>query len=83
MESVLLNKFRTLPSSSRAQLISNARNYIQDTSFLNLLSNLDVNDTDPKNKTRPSSIYFVCAQMRAFHNMPRFQGEVKLWLANH
>lgn len=80
MESMFLNKYRTSSSASRAQMISEAKNYIGDTSFLNLLANLDLNDIDPKNKSRPSSIYFVASQMVAFRDMPRFQAEVKEWL---
>jgi len=83
MESVFLNKFRTLVPAKRAQMVLDAPNHICDTNFLNMLSNLDLNDVDPKNKSRPSSIYFVCGQMRAFHDMPRFQAEVKAWLQAH
>jgi hypothetical protein len=80
MESLFLNKYRTTSSATRAQMISEAKNYVGDQSFLNLLVNLDVNDIDPKNKHRPSSIYFVASQMLAFRDMPRFQAEVKEWL---
>ena len=80
MEATFLNKYRTLPPSTRALMLSEAQNYIADGSFLNLLSNLNVNDVDPKNKHKPDSIYFVCSMMTAYKEMPRFQGEVKEWL---
>lgn len=61
-------------------MLADASNYIGNPSFLNMLSSIDVNDIDPKNKGRVSSIYFVCSQMRAFHDLSRFQGEVREWL---
>ena len=79
MESTFLNKYRTLNSASRALMVMEARNYISDQGFLNLLVNLDVNDIDPKNKARPSSIYFVANQMMAFRD-PKFQSDAKAWL---
>ena len=79
MESTFLNKYRTLNSASRALMVMEARNYISDQGFLNLLVSLDVNDIDPKNKNRPSNIYFVANQMMAFRDT-KFQTEVKTWL---
>lgn len=37
-----------------------------DSRIGNLLSNLNVNDTDPKNRTKADSIHFVCQQLQAF-----------------
>ena len=83
MESVFLNKYRTITSANRALMVMEARNYIGDQGFLNMLANLDVNDIDPKNKHRASNIYFVANQMLAFREMPRFQAEVKTWLERY
>ena len=82
MESMFLNKFRTSSPTTRALMLSDARNYIADDAFLQLLRNLNIHDVDPKHKNNPDSIYFVCNMMIAYKEMPRFQGEVKNWLGN-
>lgn len=62
--------FSTFMSSSpanRFQFITRVSQVnSSDTRIGNLLSNLNVNDTDPKNRTRADSIHFVCQQLQAF-----------------
>ena len=80
MESQFLNKYRTLNSGTRAQMVGSIRNFVKNDQFVNMVSGLNVNDIDPKNKTKPDNIYFVCSQMTAFASIPNFKEEVKMWL---
>jgi len=83
MESLLLNKYRTLSVEARTNMIADAANYIGSNTFAALVRDLVPEDIDPKNKHNKSSIYFVCSQMAAYKEMPRLQGEIHAWLSKY
>ena len=61
------NNFLNASSADRAQLIINvaARN-LHNNQIINMLQNININDTAPQSRTKVDSIYFVCQQLRAF-----------------
>lgn len=61
------NNFLNASSAARSQLIINvaARN-IHNSQIINLLQNININDTQIQNRTKVDSIHFVCQQLRAF-----------------
>ena len=63
------NAFLAANSAVRAQVV-HAANTVNagNSGVLNLLANLDLNDISKRNSTRPSNIFFVCAQLLAFDN---------------
>jgi len=79
------NKIRTAfiikTAAQRAQMISSARTYISNDQFLNLLQNVDVNDANVKNNAKPTSIYWITAQLAAFNEVPGLAAQVTKWLA--
>ena len=61
------NQFIKASSSERAQLLIRVSQLNSGNSQIgNLLQNLDVNDVLYKNRGKPSSIFFVCAMLKAF-----------------
>jgi hypothetical protein len=67
--------------AQRAQMISSARSYINNDQFLNLLQNVDINDVNVKNNTKPTSIYWITSQLAAFNAVPGLVTQVTKWLA--
>lgn len=61
------NNFLNASSAARAQLIINvaARN-LHNSQIINMLQNININDTAPQNRMKVDSIYFACQQLRAF-----------------
>lgn len=82
MNSQIINKFVASPSYVRAQLVGNSRNYVKDDNFNNLLQNIDINDVNPKNSNKPTSIYFIGRQLAAFNGIPGLAEQVATWLAS-
>jgi len=65
--SMFQNQFIKASSSDRAQLRIRVSHVNSGNSQIgNLLQNIDVNDVSPKNRGKPSSIFFVCAMLKAF-----------------
>jgi hypothetical protein len=82
MEGAIQRRFLQMNSGERAAWIGRVRQYVQNDQFVNLLSNLDVNDTNPKNRGRPSSIFFVSTQLTAFNGVPGLPKQVSAWIAS-
>jgi hypothetical protein len=61
-------------SAERARLIGDVRRYVTNDTFINILSNLDVNDT--------KQISRVCRQLSAFNSLEALWDEVELWLGS-
>ena len=61
-------RFLSLMPAERFQYIQQVTTRNNDTQITNLLSNLNVNDVDKRNSTRPDNIYFVTNQLAAFPN---------------
>ena len=59
--------FMSLTPANRFQLIMRVNQANStDSRIGNILTNINVNDTDPKNKNKADSIYFACKQLEAF-----------------
>ena len=70
-----MNLYETLmrlDSSGRARLLARAPTYVSNFDFINLLNNIDVN--------RKETIGPVCAQLRAFEEIPSMRGMIAAWL---
>lgn len=74
VDSLVLTAFTRASPVERARLIGTARNFITNDAFINLLNNIDVNDS------KGSQIRSVCVQMRAFIGVPGLQEQVETWL---
>ena len=80
MNNQVTAKFVNMSSGQRAQMIASARQYINNDQFLNLLQNIDINDVNIKNKTKPTNIYWISAQLAAFNGIPQLCAQVDSWL---
>lgn len=80
MNNQVTTKFVNMSSGQRAQMIASARQYINNDQFLNLLQNVDINDVNIKNKTKPTNIYWISAQLAAFNGIPQLCAQVDTWL---
>lgn len=80
MEGAIQRRFLQMNSGERAVWIGKIRQHVNNDQFVNLFANLDVNDTNPKNRGSPSSIYFACNQVRAFNGIPGLPVQVSAWL---
>ena len=74
IDSLVLTAFTNATPVERARLIGTARNFITDDGFINLLNNIDINDT------KGSQIRNVAIQMRAFIGVPGLKEQVEEWL---
>ena len=61
-------------SAERARLIGDVRRYVTNDNFINIMSNLDVNDT--------KQISRICQQFAAFNSLEKLWDEVELWLGS-
>jgi len=74
IDSLVLTAFTRASPIERARLIGTARNFITNDGFINLLNNIDINDS------KGSQIRNVCIQMRAFISVPGLKEQVVEWL---
>jgi hypothetical protein len=81
MNASVLQTFLSASSARRAQLAGNVRTFVNNDGFANLFSALDVNDTNPKNKTRASNIYFIANMAAAYNSVPGLADQVRSWLS--
>lgn len=82
MEGAVQLRFLQMNSAERAAWIGRVRQHVQNDQFINLLSNVDINDTNPKNRGSPTSIYFICQQLSAFNGVPGLPKQVSGWIAS-
>ena len=80
MNNAVLLRFTGADVGERARLAGTLQNYVKDAGVLNLFANLDINDTSPQNRNRPSNIHFICSQLRAFNGIPGLREEIDTWL---
>lgn len=71
MDSLVANGLIAKSGAERARLIGNARQYIQDDNFINLLNLVDINDR------KGDQIRKVCRQFAAFSHL---REQVTRWL---
>ena len=84
MESMLLNKYRTLEIALRQQMIDDAKNYIGDATILKLIEGLDVSDIDSLHSGYDDNIYYLCHKLRnEYADYPRLRAEISTWLTKH
>lgn len=58
--------------AERARLIGNVRTYVHNDAFVNILSNIDINDKNQISRT--------CQQLSAFNSLRGLWDDVELWL---
>jgi hypothetical protein len=73
MDSIIMIAMYNSSSTVRAQMIGNARVYIKNLQFTNLIENIDINN--PRT--------FNYSQLAAFNTLPETSEQVAKWIAAH
>ena len=71
LENLVMIAMYNSSSTVRAQMIGNARTYIRNLQFINLLENIDINN--PRT--------FNYSQLSAFDTLPELSEQVAKWIA--
>lgn len=58
--------------AERGRILGNVRKYVHNDSFLNVVANMDINNTAQISRT--------CSQLSAFNSLKDLWDEVELWL---
>ncbi len=74
MDIVVSHTLLRRPPAERARILGNVRKYVTNDSFINIMSNMDINNT--------AQIHRTCAQLSAFNSLKPLWDEVELWLGS-
>jgi hypothetical protein len=76
MDIVVGNKFLRSSPAERARLLGTVRTYVTNDQFVNLVTNIDVNDK------KGTQIKNICSQLAAFNSLSQLWDNVELWLGS-